>query len=653
MGRISAAAVRHYPHLFAGMFVALSLGAGLTGLTARAILAAIAVHPGPAGQSLTLRAGNGSPGTVTSSPQDMSALISILGLGATVTALVTIMVVAGAAALSISLRRRDIGLLRMAGAGKGAVRRMILAEALVVAVPAVIAGSGIAVAATPVAFTRLNATGLAPVAIVPGPPGPPLLIGAGAGLFIAVLGALAASGTATRTRPHAALQEATLDSGGLTAVRTVLGIVFLAAGTVMVGVTFGMRSDTATPVAIFGTVFLAVGAIALAPAFVPPLLRLGLLPLQAVDPVAGWLAAASAGTARRRTSSLVAPVLGVLAVVGIFATVLATSSAGARQDQLNRDAAQFQVTAAHGLTAAELRAIRAVPGVAVVTAPVPGQVALAGQFDVSTENAEAVNLAALARTTRFTVAQGRLAPLASGQVAISEEYASWEGWHAGSRISYAVFGGSRKSSRIRIAAVAAVIDAGQALPPLILPEGSIVAQPQAAQVRLSADASVPEVTARVAARLAGNGVTITPSSTAISAQQEQQAHVNWTGLLILAAPASVYAIIGIASTIVMAASRRRPEIAVLRRLGLTRPQVLRLAAWEALGTTLTGCVLAGALVSFGLAAFRVSVPVYGGEAPLGIPWPLLLTVVGGCLAANLIVSLLTTARLLGNRLTAE
>lgn len=270
--------------------------------------------------------------------------------------------------------------------------------------------------------------------------------------------------------------------------------------------------------------------------------------------------------------------------------------------------------------------------------------ALAGHWDVTVYDAEAADLATLAHTSRFTVGEGRLAPLGPGEVAMAQEYAGYEGWHAGDTITYGVFGGHLRTARI-----AAIFDAGQTLPPVILPAGSVDALPPTAQVRLGDGASAPGIMKRIAARLAGDGVTVTASSAALEAERQQQDHANWMGLLILAAPASVYAVIGIASIIVMAASRRRSEVSVMRLLGLARFQVLRVAFWEALGTTLADAVLAGGLVAFGLIAFRASVPVYGGPAPLSVPWNLLLTVAGGCLGANLIVSLLCTAYLLRGR----
>lgn len=647
MWRICVATVRHYPHLFAGMFVALSLGVGLIGVTTRAILAAVSVPAGTVGPALTLQAGNGSEWTLRDTPDDMGGLISVLGLGATVSALVTIMVVAGAAALSVLLRRRDFGRLRMAGAGRGMMRRLVLAEALVVAVPAAFVGSVTLVVTSRPVFAVLNGTSLANVDIAPGPLGLPLAIAIGSGLLMALLGALSGSAAATRTRPHAALQEASLDSGRLTTFRVVLGVVFLGTGSVMVALTFGMNDDTATPVAIFGTIFVAVGLTAFGPAFIAPLLRLCMLPLRLVDPVAGRLAAASVGTARRRTSSLVASVLGVLAVVGIFATVLATSAAGARDDLLARDAAQLEVTAPNGLSRADLDAIRSTPGVSTVAAPVPVDVGVAGPFDAATEQAYAVDLGALSRTNRFDVVEGRIAPLKPGEVAVGKEIASWNGWHVGDRVRYGIFGTNHTAT----GRVAAVIDAGLSLPPLILPEAAVDARPPAARIVLRDGTSIDDVAQALRASVADSRVTVSTSRAVVGAEQRQQQHLNWVALLILAAPASAYAVIGIASTIIMAVSQRRDEMSAERLLGLGRFQVLRAAVWEALATVVFGVLLAGAVVALGSLAFRASVPVYGGTAALTVPWKLLATVAAGCLATSTAAGLISTARVLSGRTT--
>lgn len=84
----------------------------------------------------------------------------------------------------------------------------------------------------------------------------------------------------------------------------------------------------------------------------------------------------------------------------------------------------------------------------------------------------------------------------------------------------------------------------------------------------------------------------------------------------------------------------------MRMLGLSGGQILRVAWWEALGTTLVGATLAAVLVALGGVAFRASVPVYGASAMLTVPWTLFLTVGLGCLVTNVAVSLLSTVHLL-------
>ncbi len=641
MWRVSVRAVAHYPQLFAGMFVALALGVTVIGVSAAALLAAIGVPTTAAGPALTLPVEDGTSATVHQTTDELGALISVLGIGATVSGFVTIMVVSGAAALSVALRRRDFGLLRLVGCSGGAVRRMVLTESLVVALPAVLVGCAAVVVSTPWAFARLNETRIAPVAIAPGSLWLPLAIAAGSGLLFALAGVLLASGAATRTPPTAALREADLDSGRLTVGRAVVAALALVGGAVMVVTAAGTNDDSGTPLAIFGTVFLAVAACAAGPAYLAGVLRLLMMPVRWVDPVAGRLAGQSVTSARRRTASLVAPVLAVLAVVGIFATVLETSAAGTRADVQARNAAQLEVAAPNGLTESDLAAMRATPGVDGVAAPVEVDVAVSFPWGAHQEVAAAVDLVELSKTNRFDVTAGKLAPLGRGEVAVGRELADWYDYRVGGTLTYGIFGGQAQQ-----AVIAAVIDGGISLPSLLLPADAASERPSSARIRLSEGASDADVRGALAREL-GTGVEVTSVHAVVDATQAEQDRTNWIALLVLALPASVYAIIGIASTIVMAAGRRGRETATMRLLGVSRDQVLRVAAWEAVGTTVAGIILAVALVAAGTAAFHASVPVYGGAAPLRVPWILLVPLALGCLVTNVVVGLLSTARLLG------
>lgn len=164
MWRISVQSVRHYWALFAGTFVALALGVALIGVSASALAATWAVDATPDGStpSVTLKDGTGAARTLSSGDLDMGGVQSVLAMAGVVSAFVTVFVIAGTCAFGIALRRRDMGLLRLVGAGGGQVRRMVLGESLAVAVPAAVAGCAVAAVTAPLAVEALNGTGLSP-----------------------------------------------------------------------------------------------------------------------------------------------------------------------------------------------------------------------------------------------------------------------------------------------------------------------------------------------------------------------------------------------------------------------------------------------------------------------------------------------------------
>ncbi len=647
MWRISVQSVRHYWALFAGTFVALALGVALIGVSASALAATWAVEQpsGAAAASVTLTDGTGAARTLSSGALDMGGVQSVLAIAGVVSAFVTVFVIAGTCAFSIALRRRDMGLLRLVGAGGPQVRRMVLGESLAVAVPAALVGCAVAAVAAPHAVDALNGTGLSPVDLRPGPLLGPLGFAAGSGLVIAVAGVLAASKRAARVRPTEALREADLDSHAMTAGRAVMGALTLVTGAVMVALGPGAGAEAATPLALFGTMALAVAATLLGPLYLPPLLRLVSLPLRWADPVAGRLAVEAAGTSRRRTASLVGPVLAIVAIVGVFTTVLSTTGAATEADDRARTVAQLVVVPAQGggLTAGELAALRADKRVTAVSAPVPVDVAVAGPHSVWKDQAAVADPLDLARAHRISVSEGTVGPLQPDQVAISKEFADWYGHHAGNEITYGLFGGEPVTAR-----VTAVLDGGSAVPHLLLPAGaSGAAAPQRADVVLDAASAgaAGTVAAELSERLGGDRVRVTPANLWFEHAATDQDRLNRLVLLVLTGPASLYALIAVASTLVMSYSRRGREIAAMRMVGVSTGQLRRMALWETLAATLVGVAIAAAVVALGARSYRGALTVLGGEAPLSVPWGLLGSLAGACLVVGVVVSLSAVGRL--------
>ncbi|MET9696658.1 ABC transporter permease [Streptomyces sp. NPDC006529] len=649
MWRISVQSVRHYWALFVGTFVALALGVALIGVSAAALAATWSV-PAPAADlpSVTLTDGTGKARTLSGGALDMGGVQSVLAMAGVVSAFVTVFVIAGTCAFGIALRRRDMGLLRLVGAGGPQVRRMVLGESLAVAVPAALTGCLAAAVAAPAVLDALNGTGLSPVELHLGPVLWPLLFAAGSGLLIAVLGAYAASKRAARVRPTEALREADLDARTMTGGRAVSGAALLVGGAVMVVLAPGAGAEAATPLALFGTMALAVAATLLGPVYLPALLGLLSLPLRWADPVAGRMAAASLTTSRRRTASLVGPVLAITAVVGVFTTVLSTAGAATEADDRARTTAQLVVEPVGdgGLSAADLAALRADPRVAAVSAPAPLDVAVAGPIEVWKDQAAVADPASLTRTHRITVTEGKAGTLAPGTVAVSKEFADWYGRHAGSEVTYGIFGG-----RPVKATVAAVLDGGSAVPHLLLPAadaGGAAAAPERASVLLDPQAagSAGAVAAELTRRLGPERVKVTESAHWFDHASTGQDRLNRLVLFVLTGPASLYALIAVASTLVMSYSRRGREVAGMRMIGVSTGQLRRTAVWETLGTTVAGVGIAAVLVSLGARSYRGALTVLGGEAPLSVPWALLAGLAGACAVVGVVVALVATGRLL-------
>lgn len=649
MWRISLLSVRHYWALFAGTFVALALGVALVGMSASALAATWSVPTSPqAGNaSVTLTDGTGTAHTLTSGDVDLGGVQSVLAMAGVVSAFVTVFVVAGTCAFGIALRRRDMGLLRLIGTGGRQVRQMVLGESLAVAVPAVLTGCAVAAVAAPVVVRALNGTGLTPVDLRPGPLLGPLLFAAGSGLSMAVLGTLAASRRAARVRPSEALREADLDARTMTAGRWVTGLLTLATGVVMVALAPGAGVEAATPLALSGTMALAVAATLLGPVYLPQLLRLMALPMRWADPVAGRLAAESVRTSRRRTASLVGPVLAILAVVGAFTTVLSTTGAATEADDRARTVAQLVVEPARGdtLSADVLKALRADPRVVAVSAPAELEVAVAGPHSVWKEQAAVADPATMARTHRISVVDGSLAPLRPGTVAVSREFADWYGHRAGSMVTYGIFGSRPVQARI-----VAVLEGGSVVPPVLLPDSAAGAgaAPSRASVLLDGKAvdSLGTVAAELTARVGDERVRVVPSTEWFDERATDQDRLNKLVLGVLTVPSSLYALIAVAGTLVMSYSRRGGEIAGMRKLGVSVAQVRRMALWEALSTSVLGVLVAAGVVAVGARAYRGALGVFGGEAPLSVEWGMLATLTAACVLVGVVVSLAATGCLL-------
>ncbi|MGC4941224.1 FtsX-like permease family protein [Kribbella sp. DT2] len=269
------------------------LFAGTALLTAFALLLETGLAPGAAGNDTLVM------------------LPAILG-GWTV--LIVVFGVVSTIALTVQQRERELALLRSIAATVGQVRRVVVAEVLAVAVPAIALGILPGVGLGAFVLSRLRAAGTAPDGLGPQVGSITLLGGAALAVVSALVAAIVASRRAGAVPPIRALAAASVSRGpALSRVRRTAGLVSTALGAALSITTFFMPNDamlssTAGPAGVA----VAIGLALLSPALIPGLGR-----------VAGRLIGAPVRQAGRnltvepgRAAVVVAPLVLLIGIAG-------------------------------------------------------------------------------------------------------------------------------------------------------------------------------------------------------------------------------------------------------------------------------------------------------------------------------------------------
>ncbi|GGN90389.1 ABC transporter permease [Actinoplanes lobatus] len=234
-------------------------------------------------------------------------LISAMAIMALFT---TIFVVAATLALATAQRRREIGLLRTIGADPRQIRRMVLGEAVIVGLLGSIAGCLAGCLAAPAVLAILYRLDVVP-------PGSrviisawPLLTATVVGTGTAVLGAWAASRSASRVAPIEALLDAQTEQRPMGRGRRIGGLMTFGLGVVLAFVTAVGAADRRVNLAIATSMCLIAAAALLAPIIIGPAVRLVTAPFARRSSGAGsMLIRAELLNATRRAASTAAPVI--------------------------------------------------------------------------------------------------------------------------------------------------------------------------------------------------------------------------------------------------------------------------------------------------------------------------------------------------------
>ncbi|WP_199435080.1 FtsX-like permease family protein [Qaidamihabitans albus] len=553
--------------------------------------------------------------------------ITLLGMTLAIATFLAVFIVASTFAFTVAQRRRDLALLRLAGAGRGQLRRLLLAEAVLLG----LFGTGIGVPLG-MLVQRVQTGLLTGLGFVPPEFTVPwhdwiLAVSAGIGVGVAVAGVLAASRRGARVRPLEALRETGEAARVITASRWFFGVLFLGGAVALATVSSFAGPIAAVPLSINVAITAAIGLSALSPLVVPLAGRvIGLLlrggPL-------GTLAAANLRDGVRRSASTAAPLLVLVALLLGMSGTLTTLGAAAERELHQDLRADLVVTTEGPLPVGE------VPGVATASTELAVPVTLTvatvedGETETDTAEAVAVDPAAYLRTHHRTAVEGSLTDLHGDTIASAE--------HPLGSVVEARIG--ERTVPLRVVAVlpgSFGSGADVLLPRELVPAAVAAEAPAHTLVRLDPGADPTRVTAAL-----GEGRVETAEAWAARTAARQQ-DTSAGIMTVIMGLAGLYALIAVVNAVVIGAAERRREFAVARVSGLSRGQVVRAALVEswavaAIGLFLGGLAAAGTVAGIGAAAARST-----GAWLVGVPGPLVVAVVAGAFAVVGATSVLTS-----------
>lgn len=554
--------------------------------------------------------------------------------------LVGSMIIVNTLSIILGARRREIGLLRAVGASTGQVRGRLLAEALLIGLLGSAAGVGIGVGIGAVASTVTGAIGSGFVL----PYGRLLLVGAG-GVAVTVLAALVPVLRATRVAPLVALRPVAEPEQARRSsrLRLVAGLLVTALGGGVAAFALQQTTD-AVRLAVVGAFLTAVGVLALAGSFVPPLLRLVGRLAHGSGAVARLGAANLARNPGRASATCTALMLtvGLIVTLQVGASSLRSTSAAALDEQFPVDVA---VTNPSGPISPTVQtAVAAAPGVAATT-PVRIVTASVGPAVEGANRADqlSVRVAAPGAGAERVVAAG-LDQLTDGTALAHPNTIDGLGLRAGQtvRLRYDGRQGSFVLVASDVAADLGTVVVSSAAMDSLAPTAPTAAIWAAAADRSSAAATIAGVRKALVAQpglvLSGS----LPQAAEVDGVLQTVLNVA-TGLLGVAA---LIALIGVGNTLSLSVLERRRESALLRALGLQRRQLRGMLAVEAVLLALVGAaagVVAGVVFgSLGAAALAREADL--GALHLSVPLMAVTVVVALSVLAGATASVLPARR---------
>jgi putative ABC transport system permease protein len=602
--------------LFAGALLSVALGVALVQSSLLLLISAATLDP-PAGLSEAER---------MAFSDSTTAAVAMLGVILGAATFLAGFIISSTFAFTVDQRRRELALLRLVGGSRGQVRRLLIGEALL------LGGVGAAIGIPAgLGVMAVQAWLMRRMEFVPdGFHGQwrmwILGVSLGTGIVLALAGVLVAARRAAKVRPLEALRETGAAARVMTASRWIGGLLFLGGALALIlvaphgGVAGGqaMAMNVAMPAAI------AVAAFS--PLFVPLFARL--LPAAGVT---GSLARANVWDARRRSASVAAPLIVLVALVVGNASAgasFATSGIGEMRAQTHADL----VVESSGPVGDRIAAVPGVASASTETA-LPATVTTGHGDDTESESVTAMVVDpawyAAVHSAGDALAALRGRAVAAGPGGDVPTHGTLRLTLPGQELG-------------EVPVVAHLPEAMSGGPSVLLPQGMVPAE-ELATAPTRGFVMLKPGTDRAAATAALSRVgTVSPLDDWLRADAAERNSTNNKVMLVVMGLGGLYALIGVVNSVVIGAATRRREFAEARVTGLTRGQVVRSALQESFAVTVAGLILGGLAAAAAMATTLATTAAVTGTATLDIPWTLVAGVGGVALLVTAATSLFTS-----------
>jgi putative ABC transport system permease protein len=635
MIRLSWGTFRDRWPLFVGAIVAVAVGVALVQASLLTLISAAtpSIPTGlPHDQELLLRDG-------------YTGAVSLAGMMTGISAFVAVFIVASTFAFTVAQRRRDLALLRLVGAKRRQVRRLMFGEALVLGTLGSLAGILLGVLIAPVEVRLLARPGLVPATFHAEWRPWIVAVSLAVGIGISVAGSFGAARRAARVRPLEGLHAVNGDRV-MTVSRWAIGLSASAGAVAMIAVATAMGGTAAMNMSI-GIALVAVIALsALSPTVVPLVNRFVRVFSRLLFPRSRLteLVHANVGDGVRRSASTAAPIILLVGLVVGMAGAIGVITAGAEQEAEKNVNADLVVTSSSHIGGQ----LSDVPHVEAVSEESPVLVEVLerltnGSSSYAVMHAVAVDPNSYQQTHHVTAIAGELDDLLGDTVALDTDYASVIHVQLGDVATIRVDGVAH-DMRV-VAVLPSTLNGREVLLPdqysragtlsnyLVRTTDPDDSQGVAAGIRRLPDRSLSG---------RGDDVSVSTAKAWIADDVAKQSSERRYLLVAILGLATVYMLIAMVNAVVIGAASRRAEFAIARLSGLSRAQVVWMALWESMAVVVVGVVLGGIAAAFTIGGVAAGVSDVVGSRVLPLPWTMFGVLTLGAVVIIGTTSVLTT-----------